>query len=66
LGQGGIYAVNRLLVWKDPAPRNVRYLAITTGFGNTGRWWLRDDRGTPSYSSSYLHVRFFSSFRLTQ
>lgn len=49
LGQGGVYAVNRLLKWKDEAPRNIRYLSVSTGFGNTGRWWIRDERESTTY-----------------
>ena len=49
LGRGGVYGKRRLLLWKDPAPLNVRYLSIDTGSQSAGRWLLEDTLESVNY-----------------
>ena len=44
-GRGDIHGMHRFIHYNDPYPIDVRYLSITTGFGNDGSWILDDDEG---------------------
>ena len=65
-GGGGIPLSHTLLVWQDPNPLDVQYLALSTGMDNTGEWVIRQDQGQLRrrilglQRNLYIWVEFFT------
>ena len=55
LGFGEMYGSDIILSWKSVTPFEVRYMAIATAYGNTGRWQMEDDLGKYACSMQTLH-----------
>ncbi|XP_048243111.1 C3 and PZP-like alpha-2-macroglobulin domain-containing protein 8 [Haliotis rufescens] len=43
VGTGTTVGAGQFMTWTDPAPNEVNYLAVTTGFGSSGSWQFDSD-----------------------
>ncbi|XP_071086461.1 uncharacterized protein [Haliotis cracherodii] len=48
VGTGTTVGAGQFMTWTDPAPYDVNYLAVTTGFGSSGSWQFDSDGGLSS------------------
>ncbi|XP_046325976.2 uncharacterized protein LOC124110679 [Haliotis rufescens] len=48
VGTGTTVGAGQFMTWTDPAPYDVNYLAVTTGFGSSGSWQFDSDGGMSS------------------
>ena len=50
-----MFGSDKILSWKSTTPFEVRYLAISTASGNTGRWQMEDDLGKGTHICRHIH-----------
>lgn len=64
VGRGSFVGKNVLVSWNDPNFHEVRGIAVSTGFGNKGRWLFSKEQGKLIFRvlKNFLKIRTCYAF----